>query len=237
MTAGYKVKLCGTTSRTDALMAAEAGADWFGVVVETAFSPRSLTLDEARELFVDPPLPAVALVFEMAEARLVEMIETLAPTAVQFLHPEQPDVLRRLKAKFPQVELWQSIHLPPAGETVPLEPLLQSITTYLDAAVDLLLFDTAATVNGKKKFGGTGITADWCIIRQVLDRIRGKVPVLLAGGINPENAAAGLEAVNPDGLDLCSGVEAAPGKRDPIKVHALMKSVRQSAMNKGETKP
>ena len=235
MTAGYKVKLCGTASLADARLAAEAGADWFGVVVEAAFSPRSLSLAEARELFVDPPLPAVALVFEMTETRLVELIQTLAPTAVQFLHLEQPEVLRRLKAQFPQVELWQSVHLPPAGQPVDLEPVKQAVDTYLEAGVDLLLFDTAATVNGNKKFGGTGITADWGIIRQVLDTIRGRVPVLLAGGINPENAAAGLAAVMPDGLDLCSGVEAAPGQRDPAKVHALMQAIRQFAMDKGDS--
>ncbi|MBU0910808.1 MAG: phosphoribosylanthranilate isomerase [Proteobacteria bacterium] len=236
MTAGYKVKLCGTTSRADALLAAEAGADWFGVVVETSFSPRSLTIEQARELFTDPPLPAVALVFEMAEPRLEELILTLSPIAVQFLHQEQPDVQRRLKEKFPQVELWQSIHLPPAGEAVELEPVKQAIDAYLAAGIDVLLFDTAATVGGKKKFGGTGITADWDVIRQVFDTIRGKVPVLLAGGINPDNAAAGLEAIMPEGLDLCSGVEASPGKRDPDKVKALMAAVRQFETPKGENK-
>jgi len=235
MTAGCKVKLCGTTSRDDARLAAEAGADWFGVVVETAFSPRSLTLEQARELFTDPPLPAVALVFEMPESRLTELIQTLAPTAVQFLSPERPEVLQRLKTKFPQVELWQSIHLPPTGEDVDLHPVQQAIETYLQAGIDRLLFDTAAVVAGKKKFGGTGMTADWSIIRRVLDTIRGRVPVLLAGGINPDNAAAGLAEVEPDGLDLCSGVEAAPGRRDPEKVRALMAAVRQFAMNKGET--
>lgn len=236
MTAGCKVKLCGTTSRADALMAAEAGADWFGVVVETNFSPRSLTIEQARELFTDPPLPAVALVFEMSEPRLEFLIQTLSPTAVQFLHQEQPDVQRRLKAKFPQIALWQSIHLPPAGEAVELAPVKEAIDAYLAAGIDVLLFDTAATVGGKKKFGGTGITADWGIIRQVLDTIRGRVPVLLAGGINPDNAAAGLEAVLPDGLDLCSGVEASPGRRDPDKVRALMAAVHQFVHSKGETK-
>ena len=236
MTAGCRVKLCGTASRADARLAADAGADWFGVVVEADFSPRSLSIDQAKELFIDPPLPAVALVFEMAESRLQVMIETLQPTAVQFLNLEKPEVLKRLKAHFPEVGLWQSIHLPPAGENVDLQPVKDSVDTYLQAGIDLLLFDTAATINGKKKFGGTGITADWCIIRQVLDSIRGKVPVLLAGGINPDNAAAGLEAVMPDGLDLCSGVEAAPGKRDPAKVRELMQAVRQFAMNKGEAR-
>lgn len=228
MTAGYTVKLCGTTSRHDAQLAANAGADWFGVVVEVGFSPRSLSLEAAGPLFREPPIPAVALVFEMVEARLRELMTELKPFAVQFLSQEDPDLLRRLKADFPGVQLWQSIHLPPAGADVRQDEVMQSVRGYLDAGVDVLLFDTAATVNGTKKFGGTGITADWQVIRQTLDRIRGQIPVLLAGGIHPGNAAAAIEAVAPDGLDLCSGVESQPGKRDPHKVEALMKAVQNT---------
>lgn len=224
--AGYKVKLCGTTSVEDRNLAAAAGADWFGVVVETDFSPRSLTIEAARPLFTEPPIPAVALVFEMAEERLCHLVETLAPTAVQFLNLEEPAVLQRLKAAYPSLELWQSVHLPPAGSEVSLDTVLETVQIYLTAGVDLLLFDTAATLGGKIKFGGTGVTADWNIIRKALDTIRGKVPVLLAGGVGPENAVAGIDAVIPDGIDLCSGVEAEPGRRDPEKVLALMTAVR-----------
>ncbi len=104
--AGCKVKLCGTTSVADRDMAAHAGVDWFGVVVETDFSPRSLTIEAARPLFAEPPIPAVALVFEMADERLRELIETLAPSAVQFLNLEDPAFLKRLKTDCPEVELW-----------------------------------------------------------------------------------------------------------------------------------
>ncbi|PLX86199.1 MAG: phosphoribosylanthranilate isomerase [Desulfuromonas sp.] len=223
---GSKVKLCGTASVADRDMAAQAGADWFGVVVEADFSPRSLTIEAALPLFFEPPIPAVALVFDMDEARLRQLIDALSPAAIQFLSPAAPVLLRRLKGDYPNVELWQSVHLPPAGSEVAFDAVLNSVQGYLTAGIDLLLFDTAATVAGTKKFGGTGITADWGIIRQVLDRFRGRVPVLLAGGIDPQNAAAGIEAVRPDGIDLCSGVEAAPGQRDPVKVADLMAAVR-----------
>ncbi|PLX94113.1 MAG: phosphoribosylanthranilate isomerase [Desulfuromonas sp.] len=227
MTVGSRVKLCGTARRTDAELAAAAGADWFGVVIETAFSPRSLAVEEAKPLFTNPPLPPVALVFEMPEARLQEMIETLHPFAVQFLAPADVALLGRLKANWPTLQLWQSLHLPPAGEKVDLSGVGQQVETYLQAGVDLLLFDTAATVAGTKKFGGTGLTADWGVIRAVLDSIRGRVPVLLAGGVRPENVYAGLCEVLPDGVDLCSGVESTPGSRDPLKVAALMAEVKR----------
>jgi phosphoribosylanthranilate isomerase len=60
-----------------------------------------------------------------------------------------------------------------------------------------------------------------------MDEVDSKVPVLLAGGINPENVAEALSSVNPDGIDLCSGVEAVPGKKDPLKVKALMNNIRR----------
>ena len=222
MVNGYTVKLCGTTTEEDMQLAAREGADWFGVVVEVDFSPRSLTIEEARPLFRSPPLPAVALVFGMPEARLASLAETLAPFAVQFLSQEEPDLLRRFKASYPTIEVWQSIHLPAEGEQVETDRARESARTYTDAGADLLLFDTVATVQGRRKFGGTGIRSDWTLVKELMAELDPAVPVLLAGGIRPENAAEALRTVRPYGLDLCSGVEASPGKRDPAKVQALM---------------
>jgi phosphoribosylanthranilate isomerase len=226
--AGYRVKICGTTNPGDALLAAREGADYFGVVVEVDFSPRSLTIEEARELFSSPPIPAVALVFHMEEERLKRLISTLRPYAVQFLSQEAPELVKRLKQAYPEVRIWQSVHLPRAGEAVDTEGIRNTVAEYLQAGVDLLLYDTVATVKGTQKFGGTGMCSDWAAVRRIMDEIKAEVPVLLAGGINPGNAAAALAAVNPDGLDLCSGVESAPGKKDAAKVKALMSAVRET---------
>lgn len=226
MKAGYRVKLCGTTSMEDALMATRAGADYFGVVIEVDFSPRSLTIEGAAELFSSPPIPAVALVFHMGEERLRRLIRTLRPHAVQFLSQEAPKLIKKLKLEYPGVEMWQSLHLPQAGGNVDLAGIKKSISEYLAAGVDLLLYDTVATVNGRQKYGGTGLCSDWGTVRNIMKEIKAGVPVLLAGGINPGNAAAALAEVDPDGLDLCSGVESAPGKRDNNKVIALMDAVR-----------
>lgn len=222
---GFKVKLCGTASVADAQMAAEAGADYFGAVVEVDFSPRCLSIDQARELFRSPPIPAVALVFEMAEERLAYLVRQLAPFAVQFLSQDGPGVVSRLKQEFPDLEVWQSIHLPAEGNAVAAEQTQTVVREYLDAGVDVILFDTVAVLNGVQRFGGTGMTSDWSVVRHLMDAIDVPVPVYLAGGINPENAREALLAVQPDGLDLCSGVESEPGVRSPEKVHALMQAV------------
>ena len=223
---GYKVKICGTTNMNDAILAAREGADYFGVVIEADFSLRSLTIEGALELFASPPIPAVALVFHMQEERLHYLIGHLKPFAIQFLSQEEPELIKRLKSAYPDVQLWQSVHLPCAGMEVDLQNVRNVVRDYIEAGVDVLLYDTVATLQGKQKFGGTGLVSDWNVVKQLMEEIECRVPILLAGGINPQNAAEALMAICPDGLDLCSGVEAVPGRKDPEKVKALMKAVK-----------
>lgn len=224
---GYRVKICGTTNMDDAFAAAREGADYIGAVIEVGFSKRSLTIGEAEELFSAPPVPAVALVFNMPEARLHYLIDKLKPFAVQFLNQEDVGLITRLREADPKVELWQSIHLPSAGNDTDIGMIKKSVDDYIGAGVDLLLFDTVATLEGKQKFGGTGLTSDWKVVKELMRYVGVRVPVLLAGGINPENVEEAVNSIDPYGIDLCSGVEAYPGKKDPDKIKALMKNVRR----------
>ena len=213
-------------------MAADAGADFFGVVVEVDFSPRSLTIQQAASVFSQPPLPAVALVFEMTKARLDLLINTLHPYAVQFLGDSDPALLKKLKATYPSTEIWQSIHLPQSGADVSIDIYQRSMDRYLAAGVDALLLDTATAAQGKTKFGGTGQVFDWEIAKKLLDSAPKGFPVWLAGGINPENVRLAIETVSPFGIDLCSGVEAVPGKKDSQKIDALMDAIRATSNNR-----
>lgn len=222
------VKICGTTTLHDAQMAAECGADYFGVVVEVDFSPRSLTIKEAEPLFENPPIDAVALVFNMKPERLHSLIETLHPYAVQFLHLEQPVFIKELKTQYPDLKLWQSIHLPETGKDVDLNPFRDSIQNYVAAGIDLLIFDTVAVMKGVTKYGGTGLVSDWDVVNELMDQIQTSVPIWLAGGINPDNTHQAIKTVQPDGVDLCSGVEAKPGTKDPDKVRRLIEQSRLS---------
>lgn len=229
MRSRYRAKICGTTNLEDVRLAAGEGADFFGVVVEVDFSPRSLSLEDAAPLFSGPPIPGVALVFRMQEERIAALISRLHPFALQFLDPADLSLLKRLRRSFPTVELWQSIHLPPAGQEADFEPLRKTVEGYMEAAVDALLFDTVAVSQGRKKLGGTGKTSDWKTVRRLIETLKSPVPVWLAGGIHPENVGEALEAVDPHGIDLCSGVEERPGKKDPQKVRALMERIRERA--------
>ncbi len=226
---GYKAKICGTTNLGDAFLAAAEGADFFGVVVEVDFSPRSLSIDEAKPLFEAPPVPGVALVFDMEQARVRTVVEQLNPFAVQFLGQADVSFLKELKRQYPSVQVWQSIHLPPSGEKVAVDQFKNTVRSYVDAGVDALLFDTAAVLNGKTKFGGTGLTSDWSVVKKLMGEIESPVPVWLAGGINPENVGKALDTVEPYGIDLCSGVEAKPGRKDPEKIRALMNTIKEKS--------
>jgi phosphoribosylanthranilate isomerase len=226
MKGGYKAKICGTTNLEDVRLCADEGADYFGVVVEVEFSPRSFSVEEAAPLFSDAPIPGVALVFHMDEERIYTLVQQLNPFAVQFLGDADLALLERLKNAHPSVELWQSIHLPQAGEEADFRHFQRTVQDYVNVGIDALLFDTVAVSQGRKKFGGTGKISDWNVVRELMDTIESHVPVWLAGGINPDNVGDALDAVDPYGIDLCSGVEARPGKKDPLKVKALMATIR-----------
>jgi len=223
MMPGCQVKICGITNLEDAAIAASAGADYLGVVVEVPFSPRSVTIEQAEEIFSALPLPGVALVYEMPSPRLRQLIDRLKPEAVQFLSPAG-EVFDQVKERFPRVKLWQSIHLPPVGGSFDRKTFLQQAGNSYAAGADVIVLDTAAVINGEKRFGGTGRQSDWRLARELVQSCR--FPVFLAGGINPHNVREAIDTVNPAGIDLCSGVEASPGKKSAEKVRALMEAVK-----------
>ena len=234
MQGAYKAKICGNTNLEDARLAAAAGADYFGVVVDVDFSPRSLSIDDARPIFSQPPLPAVALVFEMPADRIRHLVNVLEPFAIQFLGHPQPDLLQEIKRDVPAIALWQSIHLPANDHGRLPDDLGVTLRDCIDAGVDALLLDSASSGGGKTRFGGTGQTFDWRLAGEVIRMVPDGLPVWLAGGINPDNVTAALEAVHPYGIDLCSGVEARPGKKDPDKINRLMDAIRMaSAKDRG----
>ena len=216
---GCKVKICGITNKEDAELAAGAGADFLGVVVEVSFSPRSLTIEAAREIFVNPPRPAVALVYQMPLDRVIYLIETLRPAAVQFLSPAA-EIIALCKELAPGPAMWQSVHLPPSGELADLDRVHRQVAESCAAGADVVVYDTAAVIKGESRFGGTGRPSDWQLVRRLVEDC--PVPAFLAGGIDPDNVGEAIRLVQPAGIDLCSGVEAVPGKKSAEKIRALM---------------
>lgn len=219
-----KVKICGTTSVTDARMAADGGADYSGVVVEVPFSERSVPIDSAAEIARQTPISTVILVFDRPTDWVKAAAAQIQPFAIQLLGHEPPTQVAELKGSV-SCEVWKSLFLPTENDpAADVEAISAQIAAYIDAGADALLFDTAEFGDGQARFGGTGKKSDWNLSAQLIQAC--KVPAFLSGGIRPENVREAIETVRPYGVDLCSGVEASKGIRDQRKLNRLMENAR-----------
>ncbi len=228
------VKLCGTTSVADRDLAAEFGADYFGIVVDVSWSPRSVTPATAAELLAGAPLPGVMLFCDATlDAILAAFEQSYQPNlfAVQLQGNETAEFVGKLCRRLP-CEVWKALHLPPAGSgKVDWAQVVAEAGEFLAAGAHKLLLDSVVTGGGVTKLGGTGVTHDWAVARRIVESLA--CPVWLSGGISPENVEEALERVRPYGVDLASGVEASKGKRDREKVRRLMEAVKNWAATKG----
>jgi phosphoribosylanthranilate isomerase len=217
------VKICGMTNIEDRDLAANAGADYFGVLVDVTYSPRSLTLDKAKPLFESPPIPGVVLLFNPNPDKVKLVADKLKPFAVQLLGHEPPELVASLKNTL-DCQVWKSLHVPPRGHgEIDVEELKTAAEEYEDSGVDVILFGTVDASGNKTKLGGTGMVSDWTVIRGLI--APRMVPSFLAGGLNPTNVGAALQSVKPYGIDVCTSVESSPGKKDSSKLAELFRAL------------
>jgi len=217
------VKVCGITNVADRDLAADTGADYFGALVDVGYSLRSLTLEKAKPLFEAPPIPGVVLLFNASEGRVRAVVEQLNPFAVQLLGHEPPEFVASLKGML-ECEVWKSLHVPPRGHgEIDVEAIRILAEEYEDSGADALFFTTVDASSASTKFSGTGMVGDWSVIRNLVrDRA---VHSFLAGGLNPDNVISAVHAVKPSGIDVCTGVESSPGKKDPARLARLLEAV------------
>ncbi|MCZ6680083.1 MAG: phosphoribosylanthranilate isomerase [Candidatus Poribacteria bacterium] len=224
-----KVKICGTTSVTDAQMAADAGADYSGVVTEVSFSERSVSIPHAADIARQTPIPTVVLVFDRTTDWVQQAADGIQPFAIQLLGHESPAEVERLKRAL-SCEIWKSLFLPTGKNSdVDIKTVLAEMEAYIGAGADALLFDTVDFSEGKTRFGGTGKPSDWTLAETLIQA--SSVPAFLSGGIRPENVKTAIETVRPYGIDLCSGVESAKGVRNAQQLDRLMQQVNTVSLH------
>ena len=205
------IKICANTSLADAMIAAEAGADAVGFVF--APSPRRVTAEQAAAIVRRLPgkLEKIGVFVDATFDEIVATVETAGLTGVQ-LHWETPVQLRpKLRTRFgKRLRIIDVVHFQESAEGG--APMLAFNT---DA--DALLVDsrTATAV------GGTGQTYDWEAARQTIFQTSGQTKLIAAGGLTPENVGEAIAALRPWGVDVVSGVEAAPGRKDAAKVRSI----------------
>jgi len=220
------IKVCGITSVEDALMAEKAGADFLGVIVNVARSPRSLEVNDAKELFSCPQIPVILLTYDMPSDTIAALVSTLRPFGVQLAGNETVDDVRMLK-KMVSCEIWKSIHLPVAeNEEIKIDDIVNKIIAVKEAGSDRIILDSTVKRGSTVQKGGTGLPFDWSLAAAIKKKVRSFL--FLAGGIKPENVTQAITRVNPDGIDLSSGVEKTVGKKDPELVKELITTVRKT---------
>lgn len=215
------IKICGTTNLDDALAATEAGANALGFVF--APSPRRISPRDAARITAALPAKVEKLgVFVNQSVDLVlDTVEKAGLTGVQLHGEEDVRYARQLQQKNGQLRIIRAISLRDVGDG---KGKGLAVATQEEAAriFSALLLDSGS---GSRR-GGTGSTFDWQEAAPMARLFAKKFPLIIAGGLNAENVAKALRIFQPWGVDVVSGVEQSPGKKDPDKLRAFIAAVR-----------
>lgn len=219
------IKICANTSLQDALLAAEAGADAIGFVF--APSPRLVTPRQVGIIVPELPYDLTQIgVFQTQDAaEIVETVRTAGLHGIQLHGPLDLPLAENLRRQLGEsLFLIQSLHWSIDRDLAESQELLRDDLRTLagHGAIDAVLLDAqTATASG-----GTGKIIDWKSAREVLARESGTLKIILAGGLHPDNVAEAIRTVRPWGVDVASGVEQHPGKKDPARVQAFIRNAR-----------
>jgi phosphoribosylanthranilate isomerase len=220
------IKICANTTLEDARLAVEAGADAVGFVF--APSPRQVTA--AQVAAIAPHLPGrVEKIGVFVHAGLEEIYATVRETGltgVQLHSAVGPELTARLRRELgAALRILRVVHFGP-------EAAAEAATVFADPCVDAVLVDSRTL----QAVGGTGIAFDWSEARRTLFQDgatfrdgAARKPLIAAGGISPANVAEAVATLQPWGVDVASGVEAAPGRKDPEKVWEFVARARAAA--------
>ncbi len=218
------MKICGITRPADVRLAQQAGASHFGTIVEIPRSPRSVSVATAIALREETRLPQVCVMESTDPAQVEAVIHRVRPAALQLHGCTDAGCAHDLRAVMPpEVELWLAVGLPAAASqcTTSAAALTSSIAEYATAGVARIVLDTLSGGHT----GGTGQTSDWTLAAKMV--AVSPLPIMLAGGISPENVTEAVRSVKPAGIDVSSGVEQTPGVKDEARLMLLAARFRE----------
>ena len=217
------IKICGNTSLEDARFAADSGADAVGFVF--APSPRRVDADLVRSITnqLPPQLEKYGVFVDAGFEEIVSTVATCGLTGVQIHRsPDEllPSRLRRHFAHSPgRIQILKVLHYKNQAFAQQLADLCR------DDAVDGVLVDSST----ERAVGGTGTSFNWLEARDTFLRTAPHLRLIAAGGLAPENVKQAIQILRPWGVDVVSGVEIAPGKKDPQRVLAFIRSAQEAA--------
>jgi len=210
------LKICCIASHEEACLAISAGASAIGLVSAMPSGPGPIedSLIANISAVVPPPIATFLLTCRQDADSIIEQHAVCRTTTLQLVDTVAPAELEKLRARLPGIKLVQVIHV--GGE--------ESIDEAREVSrfVDALLLDSGNQKLAIKELGGTGRVHDWRISRRIRDAV--DVPLFLAGGLNAGNVAAAVAAVQPHGIDVCSGLRT-EGRLDAAKVSAFVAAI------------
>ncbi len=206
-----KVKICGITNLEDALLAAEFGADLIGFNFYEK-SPRYVSPQEALKITykLSEDIITVGVFVNQVPRRIAEVVDLLDLNAVQLHGDENAGYVREIKREVKAMII----------KAFRVNSDLQA-ENVLEFNIDAVLLDAFSADH----YGGTGESFDWNIAKAVKDLIP---ELYLAGGLNSENVGRAIKTVRPFAVDVASGVESSPGKKDPKKVEAFIRNAKNA---------
>jgi phosphoribosylanthranilate isomerase len=210
------IKICGLKSEAALEAALDAGADMVGFVFFPP-SPRHVGLEAARLLGerVAGRALKVALSVDAGDAELAAVVEALAPDLLQLHGSEPPARVAQVRARF-RLPVMKAL---PVARRSDLSPISE-----LAKVADRLIFDARAPREATRP-GGLGRPFDW----RLLAKVRPGVPFMLSGGLDAANLDEALRITRAPGIDVSSGVESAPGEKDPERIRAFVRAARAAA--------
>ena len=221
------IKICGITNFDDALASAAAGADALGFVFYPP-SPRHLDPARARDIIQGLPedIEKIGVFVDQQVDEVERIAEQARLTAIQFhgdqyRDPSQLPGHRRILLGVP----WTAL----VGDGPERAHRLMSLTATTENLMAIMI-DSGT----KHQPGGTGRPFDWLSAVSSIARLQSERPVVVAGGLTPDNVFEAIDILRPWGVDVSSGVEVTPGKKDPAKVCAFIRAVRLADGKKGK---
>ena len=214
------IKICGNTSLADTQLAAEAGADAVGFVF--APSPRRVTASQVAAIvpYLPDAVEKIGVFVDVAFDEIAATVEAASLTGVQLHFDAKPDLPSQLRQRFGAVlRIIRVLHF---------DNLTDQRFAIADneTGVDAILIDSRTI----QAAGGTGVAYDWSAAARTLFRSAKARKCIAAGGLTPENVAEAIAVLKPWGVDVVSGVESSPGKKDLDKVKAFTANARAAGI-------
>jgi phosphoribosylanthranilate isomerase len=220
-----RIKICGMRTPEDIELAALYGADAVGFITEIPESPRKLDSDTAAALISKVPkcLDSVMVIMPENSSRALELIEKVRPDIVQIHSSLSSAELETIREKT-DIPIIKTLSVPAGMGSSKIQSLVNRLLKDVRAleesgSVDSVLLDSG--IAGKT--GGTGCVHDWDLSRRIAEET--ELPLILAGGLKPENVQEAIRVVSPYAVDTASGVETS-GKKDAVKIRNFIEEVR-----------